>query len=37
MILFETREQYGLQRVTKPAAEAVLDGDIKGWRRFLPF
>ncbi|MEY2353502.1 Nramp family divalent metal transporter [Lysinibacillus capsici] len=25
------------KRVTKSAAEAVLDGDIKGWRRFLPF
>ncbi|QPQ37663.1 Nramp family divalent metal transporter [Lysinibacillus sp. JNUCC-52] len=23
--------------MTKPAAEAVLDGDIKGWRRILPF
>lgn len=25
------------KRVTKSSAEAVLDGDIKGWRRFLPF
>ncbi|MGG2075766.1 Nramp family divalent metal transporter [Lysinibacillus irui] len=25
------------KRVTKSPAEAVLDGDIKGWRRFLPF
>ncbi|MBX8946918.1 MULTISPECIES: Nramp family divalent metal transporter [Lysinibacillus] len=25
------------KRVTKSSAEAVLDGDIRGWRRFLPF
>ena len=25
------------KRVTKSSAEAVLDGDIKGWRRLLPF
>lgn len=25
------------KRVTKSSAEAALDGDIKGWRRFLPF
>ncbi|MDM5231354.1 Nramp family divalent metal transporter [Lysinibacillus pakistanensis] len=25
------------KQVTKSSAEAVLDGDIKGWRRFLPF
>ncbi|WP_445479073.1 Nramp family divalent metal transporter [Lysinibacillus irui] len=25
------------KRVTKSSAEAVLDGDIKDWRRFLPF
>ncbi|WP_281217051.1 Nramp family divalent metal transporter [Lysinibacillus capsici] len=25
------------KRVTNSSAEAVLDGDIKGWRRFLPF
>ncbi|KOY84197.1 Nramp family divalent metal transporter [Lysinibacillus macroides] len=25
------------KQVTKSAAEAVLDGDIQGWRRFLPF
>lgn len=25
------------KRGTKSSAEAVLDGDIKGWRRFLPF
>jgi len=25
------------KQITKPAAQAVLDGDIKGWRRILPF
>ncbi|MEX3747979.1 MULTISPECIES: Nramp family divalent metal transporter [Lysinibacillus] len=25
------------KRITKPSAEAVLDGDITGWRRILPF
>jgi len=25
------------KRLTKPSAEAVLDGDITGWRRILPF
>ncbi len=25
------------KQVTKSSAEAVLDGDIKGWRRVLPF
>lgn len=27
----------GYKRITKPSAEAVLDGDITGWRRILPF
>ena len=37
MILFETREQYGLQTSHKIVCRGGFRWRYKGWRRFLPF